>query len=65
MKNLIHKLSSTERTYKANTCTKIIEQGICDQAETYQPLFMYCVCKYCKYYPICTSLYICIWFIEK
>ena len=65
MKNLIHILSFTERTYTANTCAKIIEKGMCDQAEAYQPLCMYCICKYCKYYPICTSLCIYIWFIEK
>jgi len=35
------------------------------QAETYQPLLIYCICKYCKYYLMCTSLYLCIWSIEK
>ena len=65
MKDLTHQLSSTERRYNINTCTEIIEQGIGDQAEIYQPLFMYCICKYCKYYTTCTSLYLYIWFIGK
>ena len=35
------------------------------QSKTYQPLYIHCICKYCIYCLIWTSLYLCIWYIEK
>jgi hypothetical protein len=35
---------------KVCTIVKTIEHSIYDSAKTYQPLFIYCICKYCIYW---------------